>query len=318
MAKQEHEFGDGGLDRAVITAGDPGFEELASVFVAFHVDRARRALGDVDDDQAALRCIAYGLDKPFPLRGVARAEGFHHDGFQPFHFQHLGDDAFLYAREEGEHDDVGIVEEVRFEGLLGCRGRQYAAGIEIDVHAHVGQIGVVVGAEGVEVLGIDFGGAVASQQLVLEQDAHLGHHGAAVGAFGHGDFDGRDEVFLAVGAQHADGELAAGEDDRLGEIFEGETHGRGRVGHRVGAMQHHETVEEVVVVVDDARQLDPQLRIHVGRVDGRIELHRGDVALYLFQLGNVLHEVVECEALQCSGFGVAYHADGATGVDEQD
>ena len=90
--------------------------------------------------------------------------------------------------------------------------------LEGDIDACLGQRGVVVALEGVEVLGVDLGAAVAAVEVALEEDADLGDGDEACG----GDLEGTDDILAAVGAQHAQGQLAAGEDDGLGQVLEHE------------------------------------------------------------------------------------------------
>lgn len=235
VAEEEHEFGDGAFGGAVVTADDAGLEKLQAGFVAFHLDGTALALGDVDDDDAAVGGVFELADEPVLLRGVAGAEGFEHDGFQTGNVEHGVDDGLLDAGEEGEYDDVSVEEVV---GLHGARqvGTADAVLAVADVDAGFGERGVVERPEGVEVFGVDLGGAVAAHQFVFEEDADFGHYRGAVGVLGGGYLDGGDEVLFAVGAQGADGELRAGEDDGLGEVFKHEAEGRCGVGHGVGAV----------------------------------------------------------------------------------
>ena len=120
----------------------------------------------------------------------------------------------------------------------------------------MGQRGIVVGTESVEVVGIDLAGAVAAQQVVFEKDTHLGYDGLSV-LLGGSYLDGGDEVLLAIGAQHADRELRAGQDDGFAQVFEHEAQGRGGVRHGVGSMQHYEAVVVGVVVGNRFHDLHP-------------------------------------------------------------
>ena len=65
----------------------------------------------------------------------------------------------------------------------------------------------VYNKEGVEALGVNLRRAVAAQQFVFEEDAHFGHHRLAVGRLGCCNLNACQEVFLAVRAQLADGQL---------------------------------------------------------------------------------------------------------------
>ena len=161
VAEEEHEFGDGTFGSTVVTADDACLKKLEAGFVSSHFDGAGLALGDVDDDDATVCGVFELADEPIFLRGVAGTEGLEYDGFQAGNVQDGVDDAFLDTGEEGEHDDVGIEEVV---GLHGARGVGTAdEGFVIaDVDADFGYWGVVERAEGVEILGVDFGGTVAA------------------------------------------------------------------------------------------------------------------------------------------------------------
>ena len=67
-----------------------------------------------------------------------------------------------------------------------------------------------------ELIRTDLARAIASHEVVLEEECHLGYTGASVGVTGGCDLKGCDEVLLAVGAELAHRELRAREDDRLG------------------------------------------------------------------------------------------------------
>ena len=67
-----------------------------------------------------------------------------------------------------------------------------------------------------------FCGTVSAQQMVFEEDAYFGYNSSAVRMFGSGYFYGSDQIFLSIGAQHADGQLAASQDNRLAQVFQHE------------------------------------------------------------------------------------------------
>ena len=186
-----------------------------------------------------------------------------------------------------------------------------------DVDAGFGQRRVIERTKSVEVFGVDLGGAVAAHEFILEEDAYFGDYRGAVGIFGGSYFDGGDEIFLAVGAQGADGELRAGEDDGFGEVLEHEAEGRGGVGHSVGAVQDDKAVEVVVVIVDYFDNLCPKGGLHIGRVDGGIELVGRDAVVEALQLGDMLEQVVEVEVLKGTGLRVFYHSDSSTCVNQE-
>ena len=206
FAEEEHEFGDDAFDGAVVAVDDTAEEELFAGFVACHLDGAFGALRDVDDDDAALLCCLELFDEPGPLRGVARAVGFEDYGAQVVDAEYGGNDFAAYAREEREHGQPAVEAVVGLEGQAVGRVVDVLALID-NVDAGVGEGVVVEGAEGVEALGVDFSGAVAPHEPVFKENAHFGHHGLPVGIACGGYFDGGEQVFLAVGAQFAHGQL---------------------------------------------------------------------------------------------------------------
>ena len=137
------------------------------------------------------------------------------------------------------------------------------------------QYGVVCGTERPEVLGCVFGGAVASVELAFKVDADFRDHRMPVLVLGGRYLYGGDEVLLAVGAQHPDGKLAAGEYDReydrLLDVSEHEAQGGGGEGHGVRAVQDDEAVVAVVVLFNQSCEPFPELYVHVGGVDDRVK-----------------------------------------------
>ena len=207
---------------------------------------------------------------------------------------------------------------VRVGNGSGCNfGVQDGREVIGDVDANLGQGRIVVGAERVERLGATLGGAVGAEQPVLEVERYLGYCGTSAD-LGAGDFDRRDEVFAAVGAQHADGNLAPCEDHGFGEVLEQETQRRGRIGHGVGAVQHDEAVVTGIVVADELRQGDPVVRGHIGRIDHRRHGSHVDVDVEPLERGKLVVDSAEVERHQGAGFGIGLHADRAAGVDDED
>ena len=317
MPQEEHQLGDGTFGGAVIAADDACLKQLEAGFVAAHLYRTAGALGDVDDDDVAFGGFLQLLYEPVFLRGVARAVGFQYHCFQVGDVKYGVYDAFLYAGEEGKHHHVGVKQVVGFHRTGGV-GATDEVLVVADVDACFGQRGIIEGAEGVEILGIYLGGPVAPHQFVFEEDADFGYHGRTVGTAGGGNFDGGDEVLLAVRAQGADGQLRAGQDDRLAQVFQHEAQGRGGIGHGVCAVQDDKAVEALVVIVYDFDYLGPHQRLHVRRIDGRVELVGADVVVEPFQFGHMAKQVVEVEVLQRTGLRILYHADGSACVNKKD
>lgn len=79
--------------------------------------------------------------------------------------------------------------------------------IIFDMYAGGSEHGIIERTEGVEILGVYLGGAVAAHQVILEEDTYLRYDRPPVGMPGGGDFDACQQVLLAVRAQYADREL---------------------------------------------------------------------------------------------------------------
>ena len=195
--------------------------------------------------------------------------------------------------------------------LFGLQDRREVVG---DVDADFGQRRVVVGTEGAQGFGAAFGGAVGAEKPVLEIERHFGDLGPVADARS-GDFDGRDEVLAPVGAQHADRDLAPGENHRFAEVFEHETQRRGRVGHGVGAVQDYEAVVVGIAFDDDIANAHPVARAHIGAVDVH-GLHDVELA-EARDLGDALGELLTGQG---GGEAVAVlgRCDGAARGDEKD
>ena len=185
----------------------------------------------------------------------------------------------------------------------------------MDIHPDVGQRRIVVRTEGIEQLGAVFRRAVRTEQLVLKIDADFRNDGAP-SLFRRGDLDRGNQVLPPVGPQHADRNLTAREDDRLAQILDHEAERRGRIGHRIGSVQHDEAVERRIAVADQPSELDPQRGGHVRRVD-RLEMKHADIDVQHPQIGKLLVHVVEIERRKGPRLGIGFHADRSARVDQQ-
>ena len=311
-----HELGDGRLGGHVVAAQHADLLQPQPRFVDLHRDPSAAALRDVEEDDAAVDGLAQHAQEPLARRGVARAVGLEHHGPQPGGREHGPQD--LFAQPGEELDDGDAVGQAGGDAQLGRRvgGLQHGRQVVGDVDAHLGQRRVVVRAEGVERLGAPLRRAVGAEQPVLEVERHLGHLGAPVDA-GSGDLDRRNEVLASVRAQHADRDLAPGEDHRLGEVLEQEADRRGGVGHRIGAVQYDEAVVARVVVADQAGQREPVRGRDVRGVDHGVHRVDLDVDVQPLERGKLLVDAAEVEGDEGSGLGVGLHADGAARVDDQ-
>ena len=71
--------------------------------------------------------------------------------------------------------------------------------------------------------------------MIFKENTYLRHTRLAIHLRGR-DLHRSDEILSRVAAHHAHRQLRAGEDDRLGKVFEHETQGRGTVSHGIRAV----------------------------------------------------------------------------------
>ena len=301
-AEKEHQLGDGCLAGHVVAADDASRRDGVAGLVERAVDAAVDALGDVDDDDAAVHRLAYALDEPGVAGAVAGAVGLEDDTLDAGGVEQVVERLLGHAGIEFEEHDVVVHVGAHLEGAR--RHRAQGVGVVLDVEADLGELGIVEALEGVEVVGAHLGGAVATPQVVLEEDGDFLDAGATLLIDGGGDLEGGDKVFLAVGAHLTDGQLRTGDDDGFAQVLKHETQRRGGERHGVGAVQHDEAVVAVIALLDGEGDFAPVRGIHVGAVDGRVEL-------------DVVDEVREVEGLQGVRLGVLNHADSAAGVDDE-
>ena len=221
------------------------------------------------------------------------------------------------GRGEVHDGDIGI--EVLVESRF-SHGPEEQVTAEPHMDPHFRQCREIRAHQGLEALGVLLVGAVAPDELVPEVDDHLPDQRAPLGIrripLGR-NLDGGQQVFLAVRAEHPNGQLAAGEHDRFAEIGQHETEGTGRVGHGVGSVEHHKAIVAVAAQEEQAGQFAPPVRRHVAAVDGsqrlkiQLDFEGGD-------LGHPVSQVVEVQRLQGPRVRILHGPDGASGVDEQD
>ena len=81
----------------------------------------------------------------------------------------------------------------------------------------------------------------------------------------------------------------------------------GRECHGVGAMQHHKSVEVVVILFDGRGKLAPMGGRHIRAVDWRIELGVGNIIIKHLHLWNIVDKMREIKTVcnTCvSGFSI--------------
>ena len=196
----------------------------------------------------------------------------------------------------------------RLENLLG--------GIA-DVDSGISQRRTVRRCECLKALGIILGGPVAPHQFRTEIDAHFRDNRPSIGILCSGNLHGADKILLAISTCDTDRKLAPGKDDRFGKAVENVAQGRSAVGHGVSSVQDDKAVILVVPGLDQPRKLHPTGRLHIGRIDRRIEIVGIDFECKLLKFRNFIKNTGKIERTECLSDRVLLHTDRTTGVDEQ-
>ena len=158
--------------------------------------------------------------------------------------------------------------------------------VVLEVDAYIAEMRVVERFEGIESLGIDFDGTVATEQFAVEEDAYLRNHRMAVLVFRRCYLNGSHQVLLAVCTQFTDWQLATGQNHRFGKILEHETECRRGIRHGIGTVEDDKSVVVVIAVGYDAYDFRPSHRIHVAGVDRWIEFPDVDFSLDKLEFGH--------------------------------
>ena len=137
---------------------------------------------------------------------ITATEGTHDDSAQVGCADDMTDEVFANARKQREDDDVVVEFEMRRHRFVPVRF-QHAMTMIGDVDTRFGQMRIVERLEGIELLRALLGCTVATKQMAVEVDAHLGHHSMSLIVLCSRHLNRRDEVLLAVCAQLTDGQL---------------------------------------------------------------------------------------------------------------
>ena len=106
--------------------------------------------------------------------------------------------------------------------------------------------------------------AVSAKQTVLKKHSDLAKLGLAVAAAQQRDFEAGQQVVAAVAAQHPERNLAAGQHHGFTEgSAQHKTQRTGAVGHGVGTVQHHKTVEFVASGPQGVGHRNPVVGAHI-------------------------------------------------------
>ena len=314
--EEVHQLGDSSLAGNVVAAYHTGLGQRVTRFVKRVVHTAIHTLRDVENHHTPLHGLADEAHESGVGGGIAGAIGLQHNALDARRGKQVPQGGVGHAGVQFKKHHIQVHNGTNLQGPTRRRAIK-RSGVEGDIKPDAGQLGIVVTAEGIEVVGTHLGAAIASPQIVLEQDGHFLHHGLAMRIHGRRHLQGRDQVFLTIGPNLADGQLRPGDNHGLVKILEHKAQCRCRESHRIGAVKHHKTVESVIVLLDSQRYLGPMGGIHVRAVNGRVELKMLDVVGQFLDFGHIVDKMREVERLQRVGDRILNHADGATGVDNQ-
>ena len=191
-----------------------------------------------------------------------------------------------------------------------------AFGVVANVYAAFCQQRIVRRLEGLERLGVGLDAPVPPDELRPEEYADLGNHGVAFPVLGGGYLNGRYQVFPSVRPRNAYRQLAAREYDGFGESVQHETQGRCRICHGVGPVQYHEAVVGVIFLLYQPGQRLPHSRLHVRRVDQRVEGPGVYLCGKLAYFRHFFDYLAEIEGFESLVGGILLHAYGSAGIDQ--
>lgn len=150
LAKQVHEFGDGGFGGDVGAVDHSGVTKAVAGVVTAGMDASVDALGNVDYDDARFYGLADGVVKPLCCGAVAGSVGAQDDPFDAGGGELVAECGFGEAGEEVDKHHGGVHGGDGLEGAPAGRTPQ-GVGVIVYAEAYAAEFGVVVRFEGVEV-----------------------------------------------------------------------------------------------------------------------------------------------------------------------
>jgi len=238
--EQVRQLGTERLRRHVARLHDPDGLELLAQGVGGQIDRAAQALARGHDDDALVNRLGQRVDeRALARRQVARAVQLEYNGPQRGRVLDGHTDVLVIkARHHAPHSHGGRQRLVHAEAPARLRQAQVRpeadAGLEQCEGREVGRV------EGVQATAVHLDGAVAAHQLVIDENAHLGH------VQDRRKHDGHDQVAVRVVEEVHQRQHRAREHDRLVQILQQKRQRGATVRHRVGAHHHHKPVVLVV------------------------------------------------------------------------
>ena len=124
-----------------------------------------------------------------------------------------------------------------------------------------------------------------------------------------------EQVGLAIGAQLRQRNLRAGDDHRFSQVFQHEGECRRGERHGVGAVQDHEAVVAIVVLLDVVGDVLPVFRCHIRRVNQWRIFMNGEIRHFrAMEFGHQRQLALQVAGNRDIAVIGTLHADGAAGV----
>ena len=182
-----------------------------------------------------------------------------------------------------------------------------------DMYTGLRQRRIVITVESREMFGIAFGSTISTEEPVLKIDGHFGHDGVPFLILSRCYLDGSKEVLLGIRTKDTDGQLGAGEDNRLIEVLQHEGESRRRIRHRIRTVEDDESIISAVPVVDELRHTHPTIGINIRRVDEGRESFDVHLNLAGKEFRHKGFESLYVRRNERLGFAVTHHCNGAAG-----
>lgn len=138
--------------------------------IAAHIDLAAQALAQIDDDDTPLRCGAQLIQQPLILWCIANPVGKQDQGLDRL-LQQVADDLERDPRIQGDDaDGLGLD---RMQGPAVDPGFSLIVRRPVEYGYRLPATAENPGIEGMEAIGVHLGAAVATKQLVIEEQGHF-------------------------------------------------------------------------------------------------------------------------------------------------
>ncbi len=274
------------------------------------------ALGYVDNDHAPVYGLLKSLDEPRVIRAVTGPEGFEYDSPETGGSQHMFHSRLLYARKQIQIYHIWVHAIMHFE-RSGHLTPPKSLLVVVYPESHTRKFRIIIGFEGIELIGTMLCAPVATPQIVLKKYRHFTHYRRSVKIFCSSHLQSRDEIFLTVSPHFSYRKLRTRDNHRLVKILKHKRQCRGCVGHSVGAVKNHKTFIAVIIVLNDMGNIAPMRSVHGTGIDRTRKLHVVNLEIQHLDFWDIVDKMVEIERFECSCIGVLDHSNRTSCINHQ-